>query len=141
MNDEDLKKLSQLQVPEASVAARRRALAASLAAFDDATAETENISPSPTQGLIWRERLTSIVANVKRVWTMDTRVSMTAAGVTTAALLLLLLPLGYQLFSSTALTPPGVSNAVAPGKEGGLISPPAPTQPQNLEKTAPPAEI
>ncbi len=71
---------------------------------------------------------------------MDTRVSITTASITTAALAVLLLPLGYQLFSSTALTPPTPSVVTSPQKTA-VTPPPPEAKPQNLKKAQAPAEV
>ncbi len=76
--------------------ARAKALAAARAAFD---AEQEK-SAVKTKGKTPGRRLTSIFTSLKRISIMDMRIP-----VGTAAIALLVLPLGWQLYSSTALTP------------------------------------
>ena len=98
MSDENLKALKSLRTSAPSDAARQRALEASLLAFD---AEQKK-SATATQGKGWGARLRSIVPTFTRTWTMDTRITF---GLGTAAVALLLLPLGYQLYTSTAITP------------------------------------
>ncbi|MBN9364558.1 MAG: hypothetical protein BGO83_11365 [Devosia sp. 66-14] len=101
MNDDDkLQALQQAQTPAPSEAARRRALDAALLAFD---AEQAN-AKQPAQGNPITQRLRSIFAKAKGTWTMDNRLTY---GLGTAAVALLLLPLGYQLYT-TAITPVGV---------------------------------
>ena len=102
MNDDDkLQALQQAQTPAPSEAARRRALDAALLAFD---AEQAN-AKQPAQGNPITQRLRSIFAKAKGTWIMDNRLSY---GLGTAAVALLLLPLGYQLYTTTAITPVGV---------------------------------
>lgn len=99
-DDDTLRGLSRSQFPAPSEAARQRALAAAMLAFDAAEASKSKKSAAPAQGSGWGARLRSIVPN--RSWIMDTRITL---GLGTAAVALLLLPLGYQLYSSTAITP------------------------------------
>ena len=101
MNDDKLNSLRDAPTPSPSEAARRRALDAAMLAFDAEQEKTRN----PAQGNPLIERLRSILANAKGIWTMDNRLSY---GLGTAAVALLLLPLGYQLYTSTAITPIGV---------------------------------
>ncbi|HHY50384.1 MAG TPA: VWA domain-containing protein [Alphaproteobacteria bacterium] len=96
MNDDRLKALRRIATPAPSDAARRRALEAALLAYD----EVQPKASQPTQGANWNERLRSIFHRGN--WIMDTRISI---GLGTAAIALLLLPLGYQLYLSTAMTP------------------------------------
>jgi Ca-activated chloride channel family protein len=99
LNDDDFKALRNLRTPAPSDAARKRALAAAMLAFE---AEQEKTSSAP-QGEKLGTRLRAIFHAMKGSWIMDTRISL---GLGTAAVALLLLPLGYQLYTSTALTPP-----------------------------------
>lgn len=102
MNDDDkLNALQQAQTPAPSGTARRRALDAAMLAFD---AEQANAKKA-AQGNPITQRLRSIFANAKGTWTMNTRLTY---GLGTAAVALLLLPLGYQLYTTTAITPIGV---------------------------------
>ena len=106
-DDDDFDALKRLKVPLPDAAARRRALGASLMAFDEAQkAETKKSPEAPQGSALWR-RLKSIVPNLKGSWIMDTR-RLVPAG-TAALALVVLLPLGYQLYSSTALTRPSPS--------------------------------
>ncbi|QQR39647.1 vWA domain-containing protein [Devosia rhizoryzae] len=84
-------------VPPASEAARARALAQGQAAFEAARKSDE-----PTKEAAWGTRLTSIITSLRRISIMEMRVP-----VATAAIALLVLPLGWQLYNSTALTPAG----------------------------------
>ncbi|NMA98044.1 MAG: hypothetical protein GX970_08040, partial [Phyllobacteriaceae bacterium] len=79
--------------------ARARALAAGAAAFA-ATQENSKKTEMPTQGNGWRQRLMSIISSFKRISIMDTRIPLG-----TAAIALLILPLGWQFYSSTSMTP------------------------------------
>jgi len=106
MSNDEFDKLSGLKstrIPAPSEATRQRALAAAMLAFDEAQASDGKKSASAPQGFGLGARLRSIVPN--RSWIMDTRLSL---GLGTAAVALLLLPLGYQLYTSTAITPIGV---------------------------------
>jgi Ca-activated chloride channel family protein len=101
MNDDDkLKALNEEQMPAPSEAARQRALAAAMLAFD---AAQENSQAAP-KGADWNARLSSIIQRLRGNWFMDTRFTL---GLGTATVALLLLPLGYQLYLSTAMTPVG----------------------------------
>jgi Ca-activated chloride channel homolog len=108
MSDDDFKLLKNIDVPPASTDARQRALDGSLLAFDQAQQEN---SAKASQGSALRRRLMSIVPSLKGIWTMDTR-RLVPAGTAVLALLVLL-PLGYRLYSSTALTPPPPLGVVA----------------------------
>ena len=102
MNDDDkLNALKQTQTLAPSEAARRRALDAAMLAFD----AEQTSQKKAAQGNPITQRLRSIFANAKGNWTMDNRLSY---GLGTAAVALLLLPFGYQLYTSTAITPIGV---------------------------------
>ena len=105
MEDDEFKALNQLEPPAPSADAKRRALEAGLLAFDRAQASRKE-SALPTQGMSAWRRLKSIVPQFKGNWIMDSRF----VPVGTAALVLLLLPLGYQLYTSTSLTPPRVGD-------------------------------
>ena len=85
--------LKNLAAPAPSEEARRRALDAALLAFDNDQRDARQASARGS-------RLTSIVNTFKRVFDMDIRVPV-AAG----ALGLILLPLAWQLNSTTSLTP------------------------------------
>ncbi len=102
-DDDKLSRLRQTRMPAPATEARRRALDAAMLAFDAAQdAEAKKTLGAP-QGHGWGARLRSIIP--QRSWIMDTRITM---GLGTAAVALLLLPLGYQLYTSTAITPIGV---------------------------------
>lgn len=85
-------------VPPARDAARQRAVAAARAAFE---AENKKSSVAP-KGKSAGGRLMSIISSLKGISIMDLRIP-----VGTAAIALLVLPLGWQLYSSTALTQSG----------------------------------
>jgi Ca-activated chloride channel family protein len=111
MNDDDkLNALKQAPTPTPREAARRRALDAAMLAFD---AEQANAKTS-AQGNPIIQRLRSIFANAKGTWTMDNRLTY---GLGTAAVALLLLPLGYQLYTTTAITPIGVPPVAVSSKD------------------------
>jgi Ca-activated chloride channel family protein len=121
MNDDDkLRALQQAHTPAPSEAARRRALDAALLAFD---AEQAN-AKQPAQGNPITQRLRSIFAKAKGTWIMDNRLSY---GLGTAAVALLLLPLGYQLYTTTAITPVGVPpSTVSTAEAEKPVAQPAP---------------
>ncbi|HEV7276518.1 MAG TPA: VWA domain-containing protein [Devosiaceae bacterium] len=96
IHEDELQALKHVETPAPSAAARRRALAAAMVAFD---AEQQK-SKTPAKGNGWAARLRSIVPQGN--WIMDTRFTY---GIGTAAVALLLLPLGYQLYTTTAVTP------------------------------------
>jgi len=100
MNDDRLNALKGIATPAPSDAARQRALDAAMLAFD---AEQEKSTPAP-QGETLAGRLRSVLTNLRGISIMDTRMSL---GLGTAAVALLLLPLGYQLYTTTAITPFG----------------------------------
>lgn len=123
MSDDELKALQSLRTPAPSEAARRRALDAAMLAFDAA----QEKSAKGAQGKSARARLRSIVPLLERIWTMDNRI---AFGLGTAAVALLLLPLGYQLYNSTAMTPP-------PRSLDTIVTPPATLEPARPEVQPP----
>ncbi|RYE45177.1 MAG: VWA domain-containing protein [Hyphomicrobiales bacterium] len=128
MNDDDkLNALKQAQPPAPSEAARRRALDAAMLAFD---AEQANAKKA-AQGNPLTQRLRSIFANAKGTWIMDNRLTY---GLGTAAVALLLLPLGYQLYTSTAITPVGVPPVTVSSKDAdqpmARVEPEPVTQPE-----------
>lgn len=120
-NDEfdKLNGLKSVRMPAPSEAARRRALDAAMLAFDEAQVEETKKSSGATQGPGFWSRLRSIVPN--RSWIMDTRITL---GLGTAAVALLLLPLGYQLYTSTAITPIGVPPVQHPVEPTVATTPP-----------------
>jgi len=83
--------------PEPRPEARALALAAARAAFE--AQQAQKTAPL-AKGKSWGSRLTSIFASLQRISIMDMRLP-----IGTAAIALLVLPLGWQLYSSTALTP------------------------------------
>jgi len=120
--DDKLSALKSARIPAPSEAARRRALDAAMLAFDEAQAAEPEKTASATQGGGLWSRLRSIVP--QRSWIMDTRITL---GLGTAAVALLLLPLGYQLYTSTAITPIGVPPLQQPA-EPKLAQQPAVTE-------------
>jgi Ca-activated chloride channel family protein len=114
--DEKLALLKRNEPAAADAASRRRALNAAMTAFDGAQAEKAR---KATQGPGWVGRLRSRLPDFVRNWTMDTR---TAFGLSTAAVALVMLPLGWQLYSTTALAPalpalPEIRIAASPESE------------------------
>ena len=126
--EDRLRALNTLETPAPSAAARHRALAAAMTAFDAAQKE----STTAPQGAPWGRRLTSIVQSLRKTWIMDTRYSV---GLGTAAVALLLLPLGYQLYMSTSFTPPGIESRGP--VDAGLTEDTAPPVAQPEAKPAP----
>ena len=96
MQHDPLNRLKGAGVPDPRAAAKQRALAAGMEAFE----ATRKKSSPATQGNHWGQRLTSIITSWKGKTIMDMRLP-----IGTAAVALLLLPLGYQLYSTTSMTP------------------------------------
>jgi Ca-activated chloride channel family protein len=92
--------LSQAKAPDARAEAKKRALSAGMAAFEAAQAQAAQKSAAATKGNRKGQRLTSIISILKGNWIMDMRLP-----IGTAAIALLVLPLGYQLYTSTSMTP------------------------------------
>ena len=92
--------------------ARKRALASGMAAF----AAAQEKSATATKGNRWGQRLTSIITSWKGKSIMDMRLP-----IGTAAVALLLLPLGYQLYSTTSMTVP----TETPVQQPVMVEPPA----------------
>lgn len=119
-------KLGKLPPSAPSDAARKRALAMAMSAFDDAEAEK---SAEKTQGSREGQRPNIIKGMMKGLFAMENRVAVTAAFTG-----LLLLPLGYILYDNTALTPIGGALTLPPltqneapiidGRAGGTQVPP-----------------
>jgi Ca-activated chloride channel family protein len=122
--DDKLKALRGLKTPAPSEAARQRALDMAMLAYDEA----QQASSVPAKGVQRSGRLRSMFDWLKGAWTMDTRLSY---GFGTAAVALLLLPIGYQLYNSTAFSP------VAMRPE--IVASPAPA-PAELGRAAAPAQ-
>jgi len=99
--DDKLNALKGLTMPAPNEARRNQALDAALLAFD--------AEQKASQGNPIINRLRSVFANAKGTFAMDNRLTY---GLGTAAIALLLLPLGYQLYTSTAITPVGVPPTV-----------------------------
>lgn len=98
--------------PAPRAEARAKALAAARSAFD-AEAESKKAKPAP-KGKIGGGRLTSIFTSLKRISIMDMRIP-----IGTAAIAILVLPLGWQLYSSTALPPAWEHRSESPQVAGG----------------------
>ncbi|MDB5586355.1 MAG: hypothetical protein JWP26_1325 [Devosia sp.] len=147
MND-GFKALKDIKAPAPSDAAKKRALAASMMAFEAAKTETAKNTSTATQGVRRPSRLSSIITSLKGKSIMDMRLP-----IGTAAIALLLLPLGYQLYNSTAMSPadrvPVDTNPVADAVP--KLTPPPTTLPTetnpvatkqpNDERTDTPAEL
>jgi Ca-activated chloride channel family protein len=91
-----LKSLAEMPAPTPRAEARARALAAARTAYDESAAKDSEKAP---KGNPRTRRLTSITSILKGFSIMDMRIPLG-----TAAVALLVLPLGYQLYSTTALT-------------------------------------
>jgi Ca-activated chloride channel family protein len=96
MNEDPLAALTGTTPPPPSAQARQRAIEAGLAAF----AAQQEKAETTTKGLGWGARLRTIITSLKGISIMDLRLP-----IGTAAIVLLVLPLGYQLYNSTMLTP------------------------------------
>ena len=96
-------RLKGAATPAPREAAKKRALAAGMAAF----AAAQEKSATATKGNQWGQRLTSIIHSWKGKSIMDMRLP-----IGTAALALLILPLGYQLYSTTSMMPLASSAAI-----------------------------
>jgi Ca-activated chloride channel homolog len=127
MNHDPLKSLGELKAPAPSERARERALGAGMAAFEAAKTRETKKSAAATQGTGWGRRLTSIIASLKGNWIMDLRLP-----IGTAAIALLILPLGYQLYTTTSMTP-AQGRATGPAE---IIAPPPEPAPATAEAPA-----
>jgi len=138
MND-GFKALKDIQPPASSDAAKKRALAASMMAFEAAKTETQKNSSDATQGVRRPNRLSSIITSLKGKSIMDMRLP-----IGTAAIALLLLPLGYQLYNSTSMSPADrmkVDAGVPPVADATpKLTPPPTTLPVNPEVATSPAD-
>jgi len=95
-NDDPFGKLRDMEVPAPDAEAKQRALEAGMAAFSTAGAKKHTAPKGKSLG----ERLISIITVFKGHTIMDMRIP-----IGTAAIALLVLPLGYQLYTSTSMTP------------------------------------
>ena len=111
MHDDPLSRLKGTAAPDPRAEAKQRALAAGMAAFAAAQEKTGTVP----QGNQWGQRLTSIIRSWKGKSIMDMRLP-----IGTAAIALLILPLGYQLYTTTSMTP-----ADAALQQPVLVEPPA----------------
>lgn len=98
--------------PAPRAEARARALAAARLAFD-AEADSRKAETAP-KGKVGGSRLTSIFTSLRRISIMDLRIP-----IGTAAIAILVLPLGWQLYSSTALPPAWEHRSESPPVAGG----------------------
>ncbi|MGV8831266.1 MAG: YfbK domain-containing protein [Devosia sp.] len=96
MNEDPLAALTRTTLPPPSAQARQRAIEAGLATF----AAQQQKAETTAKGLGWGARLRTIITSLKGISIMDLRLP-----IGTAAIVLLVLPLGYQLYNSTMLTP------------------------------------
>ena len=121
-------------VPPPREAARARALTAARAAFD---AENKKIGTAP-KGKAAGGRLMSIINSLKGISIMDLRIP-----VGTAAIALLVLPLGWQLYSSTALTQTGqlVPHVDQPAELAAEATPQPVAAPPQREETQAAADM
>jgi len=136
MSDDELTSLSGIEPPWPSAEARQRALAAGMAAFEAAkTEQPEKIIAAP-QGTVRRGRLMSIIASLKGNWIMDMRLPLG-----TAAVALILLPLGWQLYSTTSMTPGRMplveETASTPAASGSTVDAAAPEPASSAAAKAP----
>ncbi len=97
--EQRLKSLKDIEVPEISDTAKRRALGLAMAAFDQNQERTKKTSAVP-QGISEATRPTSIINWIRGQFSMNARfpIAATMTG-------LLLLPVGVFLFQNTSLTP------------------------------------
>lgn len=115
-------------VPTPAEEARARALGAGQAAFKAA-----HKSAAQAKGSGFGARLTSIFTSLKRISIMDMRIP-----IGTAAVALLVLPLGWQLYSSTALTP-GFTQPAQMAESKAVAAPEAVmAEPALVDAAAPP---
>lgn len=136
--------LSQAKAPDARAEAKKRALSAGMAAFEAGQAQEAQKSAAAAKGNRKGQRLTSIISILKGNWIMDMRLP-----IGTAAIALLVLPLGYQLYTSTSMTP-GLSaptqtaannNQPAEVVSPSVATPTAPVSPEPLGAASQDAEI
>jgi len=100
MDENRLKSLKNIKIPEPSELARQRAKDLALAAFEEEQSGKEKKTSLPPQGTGEMERPISIINWIKGLDLMKNRfpIAATVSG-------LLLLPLGIFLYQNTALTP------------------------------------
>jgi Ca-activated chloride channel family protein len=124
MPNDPLNELNNTLLPSPREEAKKRAMAAGMAAFESA----QKKSVEAPKGSSWGRRLTSIITSIGGKTIMDMRLP-----IGTAAIALLVLPLGYQLFSTTSMTqlpspavsesPASVPAEVAPRPEVAGVEP------------------
>lgn len=128
MHDDPFSQLKGAKAPDPRAEAKRRAMAAGMAAFEAAKVEAGKKSATAPQGNIWGQRLTSIITSLKGKSIMDMRIP-----IGTAAFALLILPLGYQLYTTTSMTPTQAVNTqpthVEPAPVEPVAATPAPVAP------------
>jgi len=133
MENDPLNRLKNVAAPDARDKAKQRAVSAGMAAFEAANTKSATVP----KGSSWGRRLTSIITSWKRKTIMDMRLP-----IGTAAIALLVLPLGYQLYTTTSMTglPEASTRAVAPVAEPAPVdeaSPPPPPAKVAQERAAP----
>lgn len=117
--------LGQAKAPAGNADAKKRALAAGMAAFEAARSVATQKSVQATKGNRQGSRLNSIITTLKGNWIMDMRLP-----IGTAAIALLVLPLGYQLYSSTSMTPSQAPvSQTAPSQTAANNQPPVAIKP------------
>ncbi len=131
MNDDKLKLLGTANPPTPRANAKTRAMEAALAAFDK-----QQEKQAAPQGSALAARLRSIYTTMRGTFEMNTRLSY---GLGTAAIALLLLPLGYQLYTTTAISP--VGRAEAPMVAAKPAAPAELKQEAVLDATPAPAPV
>ena len=130
--------LSQSKAPATSAEAKKRALSAGMAAFEAAQHQAAQKSAEATKGNRKGTRLTSIISILKGNWIMDMRLP-----IGTAAIALLVLPLGYQLYTSTSMTPAvsAPTQTAANNQPAEAVVPPPPAATPNAMMPASPDSL
>lgn len=123
MHDDPFNRLRSTTPPQPDAEAKKRAMTAAMAAFK----ATQKKSAPATQGSGWGRRLMSIFTSFKGKSIMDMRLP-----IGTAAIALLVLPLGYQLYTTTSMTQPQVAVDTRPAN--AAPAEPVPAQPLETEE-------
>ncbi|MBJ6988633.1 von Willebrand factor type A domain-containing protein [Devosia sp. MC521] len=125
--------LNRVEPPAPRDDARARALAAASAAFATAQAAGVQKNEKPTQGSAWGNRLMSIIKNLSKGSIMDMRLPIGSL-----AIALVVLPLGYHLYNSTALTQaPSVVQTEADTQKLEVVPAEPAVEPEVLAEAAP----
>jgi len=131
MTNDPFDALKATSLPQPSQAAKARALKLSLAAFDQAQAEAFH-TPQAAKPAGWR----GFLAGLRGSWGPNVRIP-----IGTVAAALLLMPLGYQLYTSTAISPVGeVVMQRAPASPAMPVAPASPPAPAEAEAPPPAAD-